>query len=166
MNIQHLTNQYAVRNLIPADGKIVYEALRNHTIFYKYHPPMVTMKSILEDMAALPPNKGYEDKHYIGFFSGDTLVAVMDLIEHYPQCGTALIGFFALNSAMQGIGIGSAIISDSLSYLGKQGFRKVRLGVDKGNPQSKAFWTKNGFAFTGEEILNDFSSVFVMERTL
>jgi RimJ/RimL family protein N-acetyltransferase len=166
MEIQHLTNQYIVRDLIPADRKMIYEALQNHTIFYKYHPPMVTIESILEDMAALPPNKGYEDKHYIGFFSGETLIAVMDLIEHYPQYGTALIGFFALHSAMQGNGIGSAIISDSLRYLGKQGFRKVRLGVDKGNPQSKAFWAKNGFAFTGEEVLNDFSSVFVMERIL
>ena len=166
MNIQHLTNQYAVRNLIPADGKMVYEALKNHTIFYKYHPPMVTMKSILEDMAALPPNKSYEDKHYIGFFSGDTLVAVMDLIEHYPQYGTALIGFFAMNSNFQGKGIGTAIITDSIAYLAQIGYEKIRLGIDKGNPQSKSFWTKNGFAFTGEEVLNEVSSVFVMERTL
>ena len=166
MNIQHLTNQYAVRNLIPADGKMVYEALKNHTIFYKYHPPMVTIGSIIEDMEALPPNKGYEDKHYIGFFSGDTLVAVMDLIEHYPQRGTALIGFFAMNSNFQGKGIGSAIITDSIAYLAQIGYEKIRLGIDKGNPQSKAFWTKNGFAFTGEEVLNGVSSVFVMERTL
>ena len=43
---------------------------------------MVTVESILEDMEALPPNKGYEDKHYIGFFYEDTLAAVMNLIEH------------------------------------------------------------------------------------
>ena len=44
MNIQHLTNQYAVRNLIPADGKMVYEALKNHTIFYKYHPLQISLE--------------------------------------------------------------------------------------------------------------------------
>ena len=166
MEIQQLSSRYAVRALIPADAEKIYEALKNHTIFYKYHPPMVTMKSILEDMAALPPNKGYEDKHYIGFFSRDTLVAVMDLIEHYPQYGTALIGFFAMNSNFQGKGIGSAIMTDSIAYLAQIGYEKIRLGIDKGNPQSKAFWTKNGFAFTGEEVLNEVSSVFVMERTL
>lgn len=25
------------------------------------------------------------------------------------------------------------------------GYREMQLGVDKGNPQSFAFWTKNGF---------------------
>ena len=63
-NIQEFSQQYTVRNLLPADTKMVYEALKNNAIFYKYHPPMVTVESILEDMKALPPNKGYEDKHY------------------------------------------------------------------------------------------------------
>ena len=166
MDIQYLSDQYTVRNLLPADAQMIYEALKNNTIFYEYHPPMVTVESILEDMEALPPNKGYEDKHYIGFFLDDVLVAVMDLIENYPHHGTALIGFFAMNAKFQGRGIGTAIISDCVDYLAQLGFEKVQLGIDKGNPQSKAFWTKNGFELTGEEFLNDFSSVFMMERKI
>ena len=166
MNIQHLSNQYSVRDLLPADAEMVYDALKNNTIFYEYHPPMVTVESILQDMAALPPNKGYEDKHYIGFFLDDVLVAVMDLIENYPRPGTAMIGFFAMNSHLQGSGIGTAIISESVTYLAQLSFEKVRLGIDNGNPQSKSFWTKNGFKLTGEEFPNDFSSVFMMERKL
>lgn len=166
MEIQHLSNQYSVCTLLPVDAEMIYEALKNNTIFYQYHPPMVTVESILEDMEALPPNKGYEDKYYIGFFDEGTLVAVMDLIEHYPQQGTALLGFFAMNSNLQGQGVGTAIISDSVTYLAQVGFQKVRLGIDKGNPQSKAFWLKNGFAFTGEEYESDGSAILVMERTL
>ena len=166
MEIQHLSSKYTVCDLLLADAAMVYEALKNNTIFYQDHPPMVTVESIMEDMEALPPNKGYEDKHYIGFFRDNTLIAVMDLIEHYPRQGTALIGFFAMNSNFQGSGIGTAIISDSVAYLAQLGFEKVRLGIDKGNPQSKAFWAKNGFELTGEEFPNDFSSNFMMERTL
>lgn len=166
MEIQYLSNQYTVRDLIPIDAEMVFEVLKKNTIFYKYHPPMVTVESIIEDMEALPPNKGYEDKHYIGFFCEDILLAVMDLIEHYPQHGTALLGFFALNSKLQGQGIGTAIISDSITYLAQLGFRKVRLGIDKGNPQSKAFWLKNGFTFTGEAYESGSSTILVMERTL
>lgn len=166
MEIQYLSSQYIVRDLFPTDAEMVYEALKNNTIFYKYHPPVVTVESILEDMEVLPPNKGYEDKHFIGFFQDDALVAVMDLIENYPHTGTALIGFFAMNSNLQGRGIGTSIISDSASYLAQLGFEKVRLGIDRGNPQSKAFWTKNGFNLTGEEYPNDFSSVYMMERKL
>ena len=166
MEIQRLSNQYSVRALLPADAEMVYEALRNNTIFYEYHPPMVTVESILEYMEALPPNKGYEDKDYIGFFWNDVLVAVMDLIEHYPQQGTVLLGFFAMNANLQGQGIGTAIISECVEYLAQLGFEKVRLGIDKGNPQSKAFWLKNGFSFTGEEYESNGSTILVMERKL
>lgn len=166
MKIQQLSNLYSVRDLLPIDAEMVYEVLKNNSIFYKYHPPMVTVESILEDMEALPPNKGYEDKHYVGFFQNDILVAVMDLIGHYPQQGTALLGFFAMNANLQGQGNGTAIISDSVTYLAQVGFEKVRLGIDKGNPQSKAFWLKNGFTFTGEEYESDGSTILVMERTL
>ena len=166
MDIQFLSSQYSVRVLLPEDAGMVYEVLKHNTIFYQYHPPMVTVESIIEDMKALPPKKSYEDKHYIGFFQNTDLVAVMDLIENYPHIGTILIGFFAINVKSQGNGIGTAIISDSVAYLSQLGFEKVRLGIDKGNPQSKAFWMKNGFVLTGEEVPNDFSSYFMMERKL
>ena len=166
MEVHNLSTQYIVRNLLPVDAEKIYEVLKENTIFYKYHPPMVTVESILEDMEALPPNKGYDDKHYVGFFCNDVLIAVMDLIEHYPQEGTALLGFFAMNSTLQGQGIGTAIISESIAYLVQLGFRKVRLGIDKGNPQSKAFWLKNSFAFTGEAYESDSSTILVMERNL
>ena len=166
MNIQFLSNRYNIRDLLPQDAEMVCEVLKKNTTFYKYHPPMVTIESILEDMEALPPNKEYEDKHYIGFFGEGALVAVMDLIEHYPNQETALLGFFAMNSDLQGQGIGTQIISDSVAYLAQVGFKKVRLGIDKGNPQSKAFWLKNGFGFTGEEYESDGSVILVMERKL
>ena len=63
-------------------------------------------------------------------------------------------------------GTGTAIISDSIAYLTQLGFQKVRLGIDKGNPQSKAFWLKNGFTFTGEAYESDGSTIIVMERKL
>ena len=166
MNIQFLSDRYTIRDLLPQDADMIYEVLKNNTLFYKYHPPMVTAESILEDMEALPPNKGYEDKYYIGFFDEGTLVAVMDLIEHYPNPGTALLGFFAMNANLQGQGIGTEIISDSVAYLAQAGFKKIRLGIDKGNPQSKAFWLKNGFTFTGEAYESDGSTILVMERKL
>lgn len=166
MNILSLSDQYYVRDLVPADAEMVCEALKGNTIFYQYHPPMVTVESILEDMAALPPNKSYEDKHYVGFFQGNTLVAVMDLIEHYPDAGTAMIGFFAMNSGLQGNGIGTGIISGCAACLARLKFTKLRLGIDEGNPQSKAFWTKNGFTLTGEVFPNDHSAYYMMERCL
>lgn len=45
-----LSSRNLIRDLLPADADMVYKVLKNNTIFYKYHPPMVTVESILEDM--------------------------------------------------------------------------------------------------------------------
>lgn len=47
-------------------------------------------------------------------------------------------------------GIASRIIRDACGYRRQLGYQKVRLGVDKGNPQSFAFWSKNGFQVIDE----------------
>ena len=88
----------------------------------------------------------------------------MDLIENYPSVGTAFIGFFAVDASLSGRGIGTRIIAGCLKTFFEQGFKKARLAVDYGNCQSKAFWTENGFTFTGEEYPNGFSSYLVMEK--
>ena len=45
----------------------------------------------------------------------------------------------------------SALIGELLDELRKASFARCAFAVDRSNPQSKAFWEKNGFALTGEE---------------
>lgn len=146
MDISKLSARYAVRRLTEDDVEMIYDLSSGNSVYYRYHPPFVTRESILEDMAALPPGKGYDDKYYIGFFDGAVLVAVMDLILDYHEAGVAFIGFFMTDVKYQGNGIGSGIISDTAAYLKSLGYVEIRLDVDKGNPQSFAFWTKNKFS--------------------
>ena len=75
----------------------------------------------------------------------DGLLAVMDLIDGFPEESMAFIGFFMMNIAAQGKGVGSSIIRELTACLKDAGKNAVRLGIDKENPQSKAFWKKNGF---------------------
>ena len=160
MDIQLLSKKYAVRTLDINDVAMIYDMSCKNEIYYQYHPPFVTKESIVADMKALPPNKHYEDKYYIGFFEGDTLVANMDLILGYPTDEIAFIGLFMTNVQHQNKGVGSRIIGDVCSSLKQLGFKKVRIGVDKGNPQSNSFWKKNGFYIISEKEYN------VMELTL
>ena len=162
MELNLLSAEYFVRKLNDSDIDMIYDLSKGNTVFYRYHPPFVTRESIKEDMKALPPNKGYDDKFYIGFFKGDKLIALMDLICNYPEDKVIYIGLFMIDPAFQGEGIGTSIISECLSYWKNSGYRKVRLGVDKGNPQSSAFWKKNGFEKTNEET----HCYIVMERSL
>lgn len=127
MDLHLLSKSYTVRKLDEADVDAIFELMRKNEIFYKYHPPFVTKESILEDMKALPPQKSYEDKYYIGFFEDETLVANMDLILSYPTEQIAFIGFFMTDVQYQNKGVGSKIIREvcacikSLGYLCENG---------------------------------------------
>ena len=68
----------------------------------------------------------------------------MDLILGYPTDEIAFIGLFMTNRQYQNKGVGSNIIQDVCNYLKQLGYKKVRIGVDKENPQSNSFWKKNG----------------------
>ena len=82
----------------------------------------------------------------------------MDLILGYPQEQTAFIGFFMVAAAHQGTGLWSALVGEAMGYLRSLGYTMLRLGVNKGNPQSLAFWKKNSFTQVGE------GHYIVMER--
>ena len=151
MKIKDLSKTFYVRKLDKDDIEMIYDLSYKNHIYYQYHPPFVTRESILDDMKALPPGKCYDDKYYIGFFENDSLVAIMDLILDYPTKGIAFIGLFMTNIQYQHKGIGSNIISEITMSLKSLGYRKIRLGVDKGNPQSYSFWSKNNFNVVSED---------------
>lgn len=160
MDIRFLSKRFDVRRLDINDVDIIYDMSCKNDIFYKYHPPFVTKESIIEDMEALPPHKSYDDKYYIGFFENNSLVANMDLILGYPSDEIAFIGLLMTNIYYQNKGVGSNIVRDVCNYLKQLGYKKVRIGVDKENPQSNSFWLKNGFHIISEKEYN------VMELTL
>lgn len=166
MNITDISSKYKVRNLGSEDVEEILDLENGNPVYFECCPPTVSAESILEDMKALPPNKTYDDKCYIGFFDGDRLIAVMDLILNYPNNETVFIGFFMMNKSYQNRGLGSDIIQDTLSFLHRECFSFVRLGYMKGNRQSEHFWIKNGFVPTGVETNNGQGTVVVMNRSL
>ena len=105
------------------------------------------------------------DKYYVGFYEDKALVAVMDLIDGYPNADIAYIGFFMMNPIYQGNQIGTAIISEVIDYLRSIGKTAVRLAIDKGNPQSTYFWKKNGFMIISEADVNGWTKL-VAEKQL
>lgn len=150
MELEKLSKVYKVSKLTESDIDAILELAKNNDIFFRYNPPMFTRESIIEDMNALPPGKEMKDKFTIGFFSGNKLIAGMDLIRDYPQENIAYIGLFMMHAQYQGKGIGTTIISQVMDALKEMGCKKVRLAIDRGNPQSEAFWLKQGFLKDGE----------------
>ena len=166
MDLKKLSKDYDVRYLEVEDIDAILELCAGNELFYQYHPPFSTRESILDDMNALPPGKIKRDKYYVGYFKGNELAAVLDLILGYPDEKTAYIGFFMMNKKYQGKGIGTQIISECAKYLAKLQFETIRLAIDRGNPQSEAFWTKKEFTKTEEKVKGQVSAYIPMERKL
>lgn len=164
--MENLSSKYVVRRLEHKDIDAILALCSKNRLYYEYCPPFVSRESIIEDMEALPPRKGQDDKYFLGYYENETLIAILDLISSYPDAHTAYIGFFMTESELQGKGVGSTIIEELCDYLVKNSFQRVELAWVKGNPQAERFWTKNGFQPIGERKSNAADHVIAAERKL
>ena len=150
IDISALSEAYRARRLSDADVDAVLALCEGNVQFYRYCAAEPTRGQVLSDMHITPPGIDEAHKYYVGFYRDDVLVAVMDLIDGYPDPKIAYIGFFMMDIRFQGRQLGSALIREVKGYLKRVGFRTIRLGIDKANPQSNHFWKKNGFGVIRE----------------
>jgi RimJ/RimL family protein N-acetyltransferase len=165
IQIEKLSDAYTIRRLADADVPMLYAWMMRNDQYFRYCGGSTTPERVRQDLTLCPPGTTPAQKHYVGFFDADTLVAVMDLIDGYPDADTAFIGFFMMNKDLQGQGTGTAIVRDVLAALRALGYTAVRLGIDKENPQSNYFWRKNGFAVL-REAAQEHGIVLLAERRL
>ncbi len=163
--METLSSRFTVTSIKEDALQQVLDLYESNPLFFKYCPPRPSLETVKEDISRLPDGKSSEDKLYIGFLDENRLVAVMDFVRAYPDEETVFIGFFMLNKAYQGKGLGSQIFQEASAYFAKD-FKKMRLAYVKGNPQAQHFWKKQGFTPTGTEIEQELYTVIIMEKPL
>ena len=166
LEIGKLSNQYTIRRLSEPDIPQIVALCQGNPRYYEFCPPFVSEASIRSDIGALPPDTPPNHKYYLGYFDGDRLAAILDLILAFPNETTAYIGFFMTDASLQNHGVGSRIIADLCACLADIGFSSVRLGWAKDNPQAEHFWRKNGFIKTGEMVERDRFTAVMAQRSL
>lgn len=166
MDMQAISNQFQVRVLSEEDIPDILCLCKGNPQYYKYCPPLVNERSIYQDIRALPPGKTANDKYYLGFFTEDMLVAVMDYIHKFPDPSSGFIGFFMTNVQIQGRGIGSQIIEEFCQMIAHEGIETLRLGWVKDNEQARQFWHKNYFTETGETSQKELNTIVIAERAI
>lgn len=162
---KRFSKKFIVRKMKLEDAKLIYDMTSKNLQFYEYCGRMNTLEDIYSDLKIVPPGVNIKDKYYVGFFCEGELIAVVDLINGFPNEITAYIGFFMMNHAYQGKGLGTQMITELLDYLNSMGIKKVRLGYDKENPQSSHFWRKQKFSVL-KEVSRDGGMIVVAEREL
>lgn len=132
------------------DADTVFDLLIENQPYFLCCGSQPTKELVQSDISVGPPGIPAEQKYYLGFYRDNMLLAVMDLIDGYPEEQYAFIGFFMMKLSLQGKGEGSLLIGEILSYLQQLGYSAVRLGIDKNNANGIRFWTKNGFEILKE----------------
>lgn len=165
IDISKLSSRYDIRKLTDADAGSILKLCEENTQYYLYCEAEPSMEQVLNDLHITPPGVDQKDKYYIGFYQGDRLIAVMDLIDGYPEQDIAFIGFFMMKKDLQGQNLGTALVQEVADYLKSTGKTAIRLAIDKGNPQSTHFWKKNGFCVIKEVDRNGWTAL-VAEKQL
>ncbi|MBR3094147.1 MAG: GNAT family N-acetyltransferase [Clostridia bacterium] len=166
LDIAALSGRYAVRRMTDKDADALFAFCKAHTMFYHYCNAEPSKERVLNDLHITPPGIGPEDKYYVGFFQGDALVAVLDLIDGYPRADVAFIGFFMVSADLEGKGVGTGIIGDVCDALRQTGKTAVRLAIAEDNLQANHFWKKNGFVVRSQVPMDGGWTALVAEKTL
>ena len=164
-DLSKLSTLYHVRPMQDADADALLAFCLQNDQYYRYCGKQPSRELILRDLHVTPPNTSTDAKYYVGFYDGELLVAILDLIDGYPDSDTAFIGFFMMNRQLQGRRIGTSIIQELCLYLKETGMKRILLGIDKENPQSNAFWAKNGFSVI-REVKQEEGTILLAEKCL
>lgn len=106
------------------------------------------MESCLEDLEAIPPNFNIEKKIFIGFWKNNKAIAILDLLEGYPDSNCCWIGLLLVHQETQGKRIGREIINAVVKAAQSKCYSYLQLGVIDTNKKALIFWDKCGFIKT------------------
>lgn len=144
----------------------LYALYSSNKGYSDYFSLALSKERLVEDMTMLPGGCSKEQKHFLAYYDGERLIAIIDIISGYPDEKTCYIGLFMVSGDMNGQGIGTRIISELCKALEKEGFEALRLAYGKRYQSAKGFWTKNMFKPIKEAVHDEYGELIVAERKL
>ena len=150
ISISDFNKNYTIKKLTENDVDIIFNLYKSNNRYFDYLGIVPTIESILEDMYSLPKGIDIKNKYFIGYFNENKLVALIDLIDGYPNEDEAYIGLFMINKNYQNQGIGTSIFNELKQSLTNQNFSKIKLAYINDNIEANNFWHKLGFMEDGK----------------
>ena len=143
--IESLSSEFEARRITAADISDVYNLVRSNTRYYRSLKERPSKKRLTEVISELPEGTDISQKHFVGFYDGEDLVAVLDLITGYPEKDDAFIGWFMVQAERQNQGIGSQLFADVRAAMKAQGFDSLTLECPAVSEEALKFWEGQGF---------------------
>lgn len=101
-----------------------------------------------ETLTALPEGFNGKLKHVLVLTLHGEDIGVVDLLENFPEKGTAFLGLLLLKESHQGKGLGRLCFLEVQKYIMSLDCQRIRIAVVDSNPV-EPFWEKMGFQRTG-----------------
>ena len=158
--------EWDVRPVEETDLESVLALLLTAPDYFALDGKQPDLNSIRADLTALLPRCAPEQKRYVGFWRDGKPEAVLDWVEGYPREQTLWIGFFLVDRALRGQGLGKRLMSALLGAAYDGGMDSIRLACLEGNETGHRFWEALGFRDLrkGEALSGQTSPMWVMER--
>ena len=151
LDINALSTSHDVRRITEEDISDVYALCKSNQKYYQYLSAAPTVESLTEIISRVPEGAGKKDKYFVGFYEGDALISVLELITGYPESNDAFIGWFMVDGHRQRQGIGSQIFADVRAAMTAQGYDYLSLSCEKENQDAIQFWKAQGFEKISED---------------
>jgi len=164
--LQDFIKEFNIVKIDNSNIEDVFHVCKKNCKYYKYLQEEATLDSVKSIMTDLPPNKTMKDKYFVGFYKCNNLVAILDLIDGYPNRENAFIGLFMVDMNNQNSGVGKQIISQLISFLKSEKYYSCDLGVIEDNKEALCFWGKLGFERTGVVYTHEKYKVIMMTYLL
>jgi len=103
-----------------------------------------TKQDCLVTVCYCPDNFDRRKVRCIGISECETPVAVVSLLEDYPDTGVLYLGLLLVDGEMQRKGIGTEIV-DAIVKASQGMFDTIQLSVGQNNTGALRFWEKQGF---------------------
>ena len=158
--------EWDIRPVEETDLESVLTLLLTAPDYFALDGKQPDLNSIRADLTALLPRCAPEQKRYVGFWRDGKPEAVLDWVEGYPREQTLWIGFFLVDRALRGQGLGKRLMSALLGAAYDGGMDSIRLACLEGNETGHRFWEALGFRDLrkGEALSGQTSPMWVMER--
>lgn len=138
---------FTVKPLTQADVSAILAFQAEHPEYHRhYQVEPVTKADILADLQALPARALPEQKFYLGFYQGDELVVLVDLVLDHPQANCAWLGLIMTNAAKLRQGYATKVLTAVKQALKREGYTELLTSTALSDETAQAFLTAQNFS--------------------
>lgn len=169
---KQLSNQlaYDVRELTHDDDDQIYQLQKQHQKFFDlFLDHRLTKREAVSDLDEVAGEAAASQKHYLGLFSGDQLVATLDLTIDYPLPQLVWLGQYFVDESRVSTGERTEILNQILSVLKQLTAVQVQLLVLKADQENRKFYENAQFETVSEtrtQVGQVFMDALIYQKTL